>query len=382
MKTNYLSRSKDGRFISILKRISLGLFIFTLAACQQQSMEQTTETDTSTPGKKPIEVKVVVVTMFEFGEDSGDEPGEFQHWKERQKLNKRFPFPQSHHDIFMNEETGVLGIVTGMGTSRSSSAIMALGLDPRFDFSHAYWLVAGISGGDPHDTSMGSAVWAEYLIDGDFAHEIDAREIPTDWKTGYLPLFSKGPYDPDNQGTGSKVFQLNSKLTDWAFTLTKNVELTEPEKMKASRAHYVDFPNALKSPSVMKGEQLAGMTFWHGELLNDWANDWVSYWTKGKGNFVTSAMEDTGSYQSLKYLTAAGKADINRFMVLRTVSNYTMPPKGVTAAENLLADGEDYSGMGVALESAYRVGSTVVDKLVKDWATYRDQMPYEEMETN
>ena len=59
-----------------------------------------------------------------------------------------------------------------------------------------------------------------------------------------------------------------------------------------------------------------------------------------------------------------------------------MPPKGVTAAENLLADGEDYSGMGVALESAYRVGSTVVDKLVKDWATYRDQMPYEEMETN
>jgi purine nucleoside permease len=329
---------------------------------------------------KPIEVKVVVVTMFEMGEDQGDAAGEFQHWRERQGLTKRFAFPQSHHDIYMNEKTGVLGIVTGMGTSRSSSAVMALGLDSRFDFTKAYWLVAGISGGDPHDVSLGSAVWAEYLVDGDYGHEIDAREIPDDWSTGYFPLFSKGPYDPNKPTTQSEVFQLNPDLANWAYNLTKDIKLKDNPDVKAGRELYKGFDKALQPPSVQKGDHLAGMTFWHGKLLNEWANKWVKYWTDGKGEFMTSAMEDTGSYQSLFYLTKAGKADVNRFMVLRTVSNYTMPPPGVSAAENLIQDGEDYNGMEAALESAFIVGSTVVNDIVANWDKYREQLPSNEKE--
>jgi len=353
----------------IRKIILLSTLLSLLSACNGTSDKATTEAN------KPIEVKVVVITMFEFGEDTGDAPGEFQTWKERQGLNKRFAFPQSHHDIYMNEETGVLGIVTGMGTSRSSSAVMALGLDPRFDFSKAYWLVAGISGGDPEDVSIGSAVWAEYLVDGDYAHEIDAREMPKDWPTGYFALFSKGPYHPNRPEAQSEVFRLNPKLSEWAYQLSKDVELQDPPKLKAGREAYQGYPKALTPPVVMKGDHIASMTFWHGKLLNDWANEWVRYWTDGKGEFVTSAMEDTGSYQSLAYLTKAGKADVNRFMVLRTVSNYTMQPPGLTAAENLIKDGEDYAGMGVALESAYRVGSKVVDTIVKDWDVYKDKVP-------
>ncbi len=325
--------------------------------------------------EKAIEVKVVIITMFEFGEDTGDSPGEFQYWRERHGLTKRFAFPQSHHDIYMNEKTGVLGIVTGMGTSRSSSAVMALGLDPRFDFSHSYWLVAGISGGDPHDVSLGSAVWAEYLVDGDYAHEIDSREMPKEWPTGYFPLFSKGPYDTNRPAPQSEVFRLNPELAQWAYQTTKDIVLADSEGIKKARNHYKGFSKALLPPTVMKGDHMASMTFWHGELLNDWANKWVSYWTDGKGKFVTSAMEDTGSYQSLSYLTTAGKADVNRFMVLRTVSNYTMQPPGVTAAENLIKDGEDYSGMGAALESAYIVGSKVVDAIVADWPKFKESTP-------
>ncbi len=61
---------------------------------------------------------------------------------------------------------------------------MALGMDPRFDLTKAYWLVAGIAGIDPADGSLGSAAWAEWVVDGDIGYEIDAREIPKDWKTG------------------------------------------------------------------------------------------------------------------------------------------------------------------------------------------------------
>ncbi|WGL15181.1 purine nucleoside permease [Microbulbifer bruguierae] len=361
---------------------SLLLSVLALAGCAK-NVEATKEgpeiqpqSTIATTTPEPIPVKVVVVNMFEIGEDEGDTAGEFQLWKERQQLSQRFAFPQSHHDLFLNPETGVLGMVTGMGTNKSASAVMALGLDPRFDLSKAYWLVAGISGFDPADASIGSAAWAEWLVDGDLMHEIDSRELPEDWSTGIFPLFSKGPYPekrPPNQG---EVFRINGELTEWAFQLTKDVDLGDDDSIAENRKAFTDFPNAQRKPFVLKGDNLAGMTFWHGDYLNRWANKWVEYWSEGQGSFVSSAMEDTGTAQSLFYLDRAGKADYDRLMVLRTASNFTVPHPGMTAAESLLSEGEDYAGLQLSLESAYRVGSRVVDTLVNDWDTYRDQMPY------
>lgn len=322
----------------------------------------------------PIEVKVVVVTMFEIGKDSGDTAGEFQLWHERQKLNERLPFAH-HHDLYLNRATGVLGMVTGMGTANSATAVMALALDPRFDLSKSYWLIAGIAGVDPADASIGSAAWAEYLVDGDLAHEIDSREIPADWPTGYFARFTRKPYDPNKPEPTGEMFRLNPQLTQWAYQLTRDVKLTDSPELQKTRAAFEGYPNAQKPPFVLKGDNLAGMTFWHGKLLNDWADRWVSYWTDNKGNFVTSAMEDTGSFQALTYIHPTGKINKDRVMVLRTASNYTMPPPGMSAAEHLLKENEGYAGLQASVEAAYRVGATVVDELVRNWPTYRQQTP-------
>lgn len=331
---------------------------------------------------KPIEIKAVVVTMFEIGEDEGDKAGEFQMWKERYGLTQHIPFPQGFHDLYLNPEKGVLAMVTGMGTAKSSAAILGLGLDPRFDLTHAYWLVAGIAGIDPEDGTVGSAVWAEYLVDGDLAHEIDAREVPDSWPTGYFPLFATSPY-PEAKANSTyephngEMYQLNTGLVNWAYDLTKDLELMDTDAMLKLRSQYTDSPNALAPPKVIKGDHMAAATFWHGELLNKWANEWTKFWTKGKGNFVTSGMEDTGSYQAMIYLTNAGKADKERFMVLRTASNFTMQPPSLTAVENLAAESTDegYAGMTPALEAAYIAGSKVVDEIVENWDTYKTQLP-------
>src|SRR5260370_25045864 len=87
--------------------------------------------------ERRVPVKVVVVAMFERGADTGDQPGEFQYWVEREKLDRVFPFPQGYHDLRMNGD-GVLGILTGMGTARAAASIMALGMDPRLDPTQAY----------------------------------------------------------------------------------------------------------------------------------------------------------------------------------------------------------------------------------------------------
>ena len=82
-------------------------------------------------GKLPV--RVVVVTTFELGNDTGDTPGEFQAWVERLPLTQTIPFPLGNHPLRYNAEKQVLGIVTGEGSLRAAASIMALGLDPRFD---------------------------------------------------------------------------------------------------------------------------------------------------------------------------------------------------------------------------------------------------------
>jgi purine nucleoside permease len=322
----------------------------------------------------PIEVKVVVVTMFEIGADTGDTAGEFQLWRERAKLDTRFHFAH-HHDLFLNSTTGVLGMVTGVGTANAATAVMELGLDRRFDLRHAYWLVAGIAGVDPEDASVGSAAWANYVVDGDLAHEIDAREIPSDWPTGYFPLDSSRPYDKAATPAEGQVFKLNPGLTEWAYQLTRNIDLKDTETLRRARARYQGFPNAQKPPFVLKGDDLAAMTFWHGKLLNEWANQWVRFWTHGEGNFVMTAMEDSGTLVALNYLHPTGRVDKDRVLVLRTASNYSMPPPGVTAAENLQKENEGYSGLNESVEAAYRVGSAVVEEIVNNWSRYRAHIP-------
>lgn len=323
----------------------------------------------------PIPVKVVVVSMFELGDDSGDRPGEFQHWVERRSLTRVFPFPQGYRDLRMNDE-GVLGVVTGVGTVRAAATIMALGLDPRFDLSKAYWVIAGIGGIDAEDASLGSVAWAEWIVDGDLKHEIDAREVPADWPTGMVPLRKSVPYErPQERGDSAQVFHLEAGLTEWAYRLTRQVPLSESAEMREERARYPE-GIARRPPFVLKGDNLSSSTFWIGARLTDWANAWVSYHTDGRGAFVTSAMEDSGTMQSLTWLSRAGRVDVRRVLVLRAGSDHDLPPPGRSAAEALARTKiGQYAAYGPAIENAYRVGAVVVDALLGKWSTYRDTPP-------
>ena len=313
--------------------------------------------------------------MFERGADTGDQPGELQYWVERDHLDKILPFPQGYHDLRMNQD-GVLSVLTGVGTAKAASAIMALGLDPRFDLSQAYWLVAGIAGIDPADGSLGSAAWAEWVVDGDIGYEIDAREIPKDWTTGFVPLRKSVPYEqPRQEPDNGEAYHLNPALVEWAYQLTKDIKLMDSEAMQKERALYPS-ANAQRAPFVLKGDTLSSSTFWHGKLMNQWANDWVKYHTGGQGNYVTTGMEDSGTLQSLTLLAKGHFVDINRVLVLRTASDFDYPAAGMTAAESLARNKiGQYTGYLPSLDAAWRVGHAVVADIVRNWAQYRATIP-------
>jgi purine nucleoside permease len=320
---------------------------------------------------RPIPVKVVVVAMFEIGADTGDTPGELQYWVERDHLDRVYPLPAAYHAARMNAD-GEMAILTGQGTAHAAATIMALGLDPRFDLSHAYWIVAGIAGGSPERVSLGSAAWARWVVDGDLGYEIDAREIPPGWTTGYVPLRKTKPFETPPAPLDGQVFALNPALANWAFHLTQATPIADSDHLREIRANF-DGAAASRPPFVTMGDELSSSTYWHGKLFDAWAADWVAYFTAGKGEFATTAMEDSGTLQSLQSLAAAGRVDMKRVMVLRTVSNFDRQPRGMSAAESLAAQRVSQFGAFLpSLEAAYTVGHVVVNELLTHWPKYEN----------
>lgn len=324
----------------------------------------------------PWPIRAVVVTTFEVGNDTGDIPGEFQYWVEREHLDEVIPFPGGVHPLRTNKDHTILGMVSGTTLVNATASMMALGMDPRFDLTHAYVLISGIAGVDPKAASMGSVAWAKFVV-GDVAREIDPREMPKDWPYGWFPTGSKVPNPPATDAPTwhrSNLFTLNAGLVDWAFAQTKALDLGDDPKVQEFRAKFTgkDQEQARRPPFVLIGDTFASDYYWHGHIMTGFAEDWVKLWTRGQGTFVMTEMEDSGFAEAMERLNAMGRMDMKRMMVLRAGSNYCEPPPGHDPVESLTAP---YIGGKLSLNAGYLAGSTVIDKLVKDWAITRDKIP-------
>jgi purine nucleoside permease len=327
---------------------------------------------------KPIEVRVVLCTTWEWEPDGKDVMGELQHWRQRWPLPVTLPFPAGNHTLHYDPKTHVLAVVTGMTTTRAAASVMALGLDPRFDLSHAYWLVPGSAGVDPKVGSTGSAVWVRWAVDGDMGTEIDLRDAPADWPTGVLPKERTAPYQlpapPIHSIEANMAFQLNRSLVDWAYHLTRDVKLMDSDELASRRKLYSG--EGARPPFVFEGATLTSVRFYFGTHHNDHARRWVDYWTGGQDVYAMSNEEDSAIVATLNQLAGTGRVDANRVLVLRAADNYTIPPPGMTAIEQLDSSAKaGPPGVPEALENLYRTGSPVVRYLVDHWATTRDTVP-------
>lgn len=324
----------------------------------------------------PLEVRMVVVTAFEIGADTGDKAGEFQAWAK--EMPDVLPFDAGYRALRYDPRRKLLLMATGVGTNRAAGSTMALGLDPRFDLRKAYWMVAAIAGVNPNEASIGSAAWIGNVVDMDLAMMVDPREAPKEWPTGFFAERTSAPYAGTHpEDASGNLFPTNAGLTRWAFALTRGVALRDTPNLRRIRAGYPDYPAARRPPFVLAGDEASGQIFWHGKLLNDHAERWVSYWNGGTARFVMTAMEDTGVLASIRQLARIGRADGARVLVLRTGSNYSLPAAGVGAAASLVAEtsGQSLSALQESLDAAHIVGGRVVDEITGNWNRYRDTIP-------
>ncbi|WP_049623628.1 purine-nucleoside phosphorylase [Frateuria defendens] len=315
------------------------------------------------------EVRVVVVANWETGADSGDAPGEYQDWVEREHLDTTVPV-RGAPDVLRRNKEGLYGLVMRHGVMD----LIAFALDPRFDLSHTYWLFTGISGVDPNAASVGSAAWARWVVDGDWARELDDRSIPKGWPYGIFPIGAQRPNQlPEKpEGMLQEALPLNAGLAYWAFHLSRDVPLGDAPEVAARRAAWKGYPQAQRKPFVLMGETLGATRYWHGERRNRWAEDWVKLWTRGQGLFVMTNEESQLYQRAILALADQGFVDRDRVMVLRTASNFSMPPPGVSETASI---GDESPGMALAFDSNQRAGTVVLHELLAHWNRYRGAIP-------
>src|SRR5215472_3803587 len=134
----------------------------------------------------PLAPKVLVITMF---------VGEAKPWLDGTSLPRKIVVPgltKAFPDVACSDD-GLCMTTTGMGYANAASSIAAIVLSRRLDLSKTYFIISGIAGVAPALGTLGSAHWARYAVDGGLQNEIDAREIPPGWSSGYLEIGASAP---------------------------------------------------------------------------------------------------------------------------------------------------------------------------------------------
>ena len=262
-------------------------------------------------------LKVVIITMF---------APEAEPWIAPFQLNEDIVVPGLSPDypVLKCNAEDVCLMVAGMGYANAAASTLALALDSRFDLTKTYFLVAGIAGIDPARGTTGTATWARHLVDVGIAHEIDAREMPRQWKTGYLGLMTKGNNEKPKFEYRTEYAQLDEALLQKALALSKSVTLEDSDKARVYRARYKTGP-AIRPPQVMQCDTLGGDTWWHGHKLGQHAREWTKLLSDGKATYCTTQQEDNATYNALERAAKAGKVNLKRLAVLRTASNFDRP---------------------------------------------------------
>jgi purine nucleoside permease len=310
-----------------------------------------------------IAPKVMVIAMFE---------AEAKPWQENLDLPNKVQvpgLPEGANEVACNAD--LCQMTTTMGFANAAASTMAVVLSDKFDLTKTYFIVAGIAGVDPENGTLGTAAWADYVVDAGLVHRIDDREAPAEWTSQIVELGAKKPDEKPGWSAGTEVFRLNPALVKAAYEASKNVELSDNEDAATYRSSYSQ-DAAKADPAVTVCASISADTYWHGAITAQEVEDHVSLLTDGKADYCMSQMEDNATLAALKRGAQSDLLDFDRVAVLRTASNFDRAHEGQSTAESLAAKS---GGFPAATENAFRVGNVFAQAIIADWSTYENGVP-------
>lgn len=338
--------------------------LFSIVSLHSEETAAIKQVSRAKPFGKKIRPKVMVMTTFS---------DEFEPWKNHLNLHRTIDVPGVDAPIYYNKE-GLFVMIIGETIPNCSNQLSSLLLDKRFDFRKTYWLLAGVAGINPLTASLTSVAWAPFIVNGDTAMEVDARQMPAEWPYGIRQIFAPAPNVPTDArppyNSASLTYALNPSLAVWAYNLTKDISLPfTPEIQAIDFAYDPAFVNARTPPKVILGTALSSNRYWYGSIMTQWATDWVTLCTNGLGIMVMSDQEGYGVADWFKRFGSLGKVDYNRLLYLRGGTDYTFAP-------NLVDTGHvPHQVYQQALENVFNVAYPVVQELIHHYSHYKNHIP-------
>ncbi|KAF2091841.1 purine nucleoside permease [Saccharata proteae CBS 121410] len=274
-------------------------------------------------------------------------------------------FPEAH----CTADGEICQLVTGESEINAAVTISSLLQSPSFDLTSTYFLIAGIAGASPEVTTLGGVTFARFAVQVALQYEFDAREVPANWSTGYVPQGSLAPGEYPGELYGTEVFEVNDDLRKLAVGFAKTANLTDSTAAVAYRAKYVTedgvYAAGASKPSVVECDVATSDVYYSGKILSEAFSNYTELITNGTGLYCTTAQEDNATLEAMMRGAVFGLVDYSRIIVMRTVSDFDRPYPGEAATYNLLY--AEQGGYTPAVENIYNAGVKIVEGIIDGW---------------
>ncbi|TFY57016.1 hypothetical protein EVJ58_g7280 [Rhodofomes roseus] len=316
-------------------------------------------------GKALFSPKVVVVSMFSPEAEVWYGIPEFNILA----INISVPgLSMLYPDVHCTADGEICQVTTGESEINAATTIGSLVASPYFNFSQTYFMIAGIAGVNPEVATLGSVTFAKYAVQVALQYEFDAREMPENFTTGYVPLGATAPGQYPTSIYGTEVFEVNEALRDLAIAFANAADLTDSDAAVSYRAKYAAatrYAAGATGPSVVPCDVATSDVYYSGTLLSEAFANTTTLLTNGSGIYCTTAQEDNASLEALLRGAMHGRVDFSRIIVMRTASDFDRPYPGEAASFNLLW--ADQGGFEPAIQNIYKAGIKVLEGIIEGW---------------
>lgn len=280
-------------------------------------------------------------------------------------------FPQ----VYCTEDYDLCNFVTGEGEINAAASVTALLASPQFNLSETYFLVAGIAGIDPAFGALGSATFARFAISVGLQYEVDARQAPKNWSTGYWAYGTDQPGKPPKTWYGTEAFELNENLRDRAAELATNATLTTSNVTLASIANKTNslfnLTATRQAPKILKCDVATSDVYFTGSLLGNATANFTKNVTNGTATYCMTAQEDSAILEAVLRNAQFGLTDYSRWVILRTASDYDRAPARLSNDSVGFFLYNNTGGYEIALENLYSAGMPFIKDVLQQWnSTY------------
>ncbi|CAN9197442.1 unnamed protein product [Alternaria alternata] len=289
------------------------------------------------------------------------------------KFERSFTLPglsKGYDKVYCTRDETICLAIMGTCLVNAALTIAALTTSTILDLSKSYFLLSGIAGVNPRIATIGSVAMAKFAVQVDTQLEIDARQIPSSWRSGYIPMGAETPNGFPQQVHGSEIFELNTNLRDEALAFAQVAKLEDAEIAKKERILFHNstdgiYHAATLDPTITSGDVTSSNMFFHGRLLCEAMSDTVKIYTSGKGEYTMTAQEDTAILAGLLRAAIQKRVDFSRIILMRSGSNFDRSHEQSEDASLPLVLQDGLTDL--ATRNLYLAGVTVVNGISNGW---------------